>query len=98
MRKKAYGFKVAGQTKQGSARLALLGSQYVSTKRSVNRDVDYLRSKSDKAEMVKALNGFTPAEQSALATKAEYKAPRSNGVMKASAMPMNFYRGTGFGS
>lgn len=96
MRKKAYGLRVAGQTNQGSARLAILGRDYVATKRNVNRDVDRVTSKSNLEMMRAALAHFGKDEIEALATKGEYK--KSPGqTKKATAMPMNFWRGSGFG-
>jgi hypothetical protein len=96
MRRKAYGFKVAGQTNQGSARLAILGQDYVKVKRAVNRDVDYLKGKIAKAEMTAALAAFSEEELSAFSTKGEYNPPKVT-FKKANALPMNFYRGTGYG-
>lgn len=99
MRRKAYGFRVAGQTNQGSAMLAILGPDYVATKRNVNRDVDRARDKAAIASMKLATSAFSDKELSALATKAEYDPPRSQGAkIKSSAMPMNFWRGTGYGA
>lgn len=94
MRRKAYGFKVAGQTNQGSARLAILGREYVTTKRLVNRDVDRAKSKDAIASMREAIASCDGVK----VTRLDYAPPRRNGSMvKASAMPMNFYRGSGYG-
>jgi hypothetical protein len=97
MRRKAYGFKVAGQTAQGSARLAILGKDYVTTKRLVNHDIDRTIASYNKQAMRAALVGWSDDDLSKVATKGEYKASKGQ-TKKATAMPMNFWRGTGFGS
>lgn len=96
MWRKSYGFKVAGQSPSGSARLAMLGKEFVTTKRKVNQDVDYSKGKIAEAEMLAAVSRFGVDMVAGLATKGEYKRPRDP-AKKATAMPMNFYRGTGYG-
>jgi hypothetical protein len=72
------------------------GAIVARTIKEVRRDKERLRDRNAIASMREALSLFSNEELSAFATKGEYKAVSVSRV-KSSAMPMNFWRGTGYG-
>lgn len=71
-------------------------AEMLRTHYAVRRDRDRARELAAREANAKALAAFTQDEIAAFATKGEYS-KRRYAIKKSSAMPMTFWRGTGYG-